>query len=419
MYAIGLIHISCQTSPGTHQFAGARAMIDALIIHGPFHGPTGYDRHVRGFARALHELGVAIQLVDLPEWGPARLPPELRDPWFDSLNRPIRTRTLLHFCMPPQVRLDPKRINVIYTMFEATPIPRLWAIASAMLHRVIVPTASSALMWEAGGVHLERFAICPLGIDPGAFASIVPGMPMPGLSDDAEVWSRRKRFLTVAEVNPRKNLSGLVRAWLRATNRYDDAVLLLKPGFYAPGSRERLPRLIAAAQAETGVAAMNAAPIHIIDRLLPDAEMPSLFGAATHYVSLSFGEGWDQPMVEAGAAGLRLIAPAHSAYQAYLDPSCATLIPSRPVPAGPAAGPELADLYADATWWEPDEEAAVAAIRAAIAGQDAALVSPRERILRELTWERAARRLLEILEETSRERAWQRPWRGFHRSRRG
>ena len=31
----------------------------ALTIRGPFHGPTGYDHHVRETAKALHELGVA------------------------------------------------------------------------------------------------------------------------------------------------------------------------------------------------------------------------------------------------------------------------------------------------------------------------------------------------------------------------
>src|SRR5688572_23972139 len=97
-------------------------MIDALEIRGPFHGPTGYDRHVRGFAKALHGRGVAVQLVDFPEWSRARIPREQRDPWFDTLHRDVRAQTVLHCCMPTQVRPDPRRSNVNYTMFEATPI---------------------------------------------------------------------------------------------------------------------------------------------------------------------------------------------------------------------------------------------------------------------------------------------------------
>jgi glycosyltransferase involved in cell wall biosynthesis len=393
-------------------------MIDAVEIHGPFRGPTGYDRHVRGFTRALHDLGVAVQLVDLPEWGPARLPPALQDPWFVSLSRRVHARTVLQFCMPPQVRRHPGQIDVNYTMFEATPIPRLWAAVSDRPRRIVVPTDSSAQAWRAAGVAGEKLAVSPLGVDAVAFGAVSPGQPQRDLVGGDDVWQRGRRFLHVAEISPRKNLGGLLRVWLRATTRNDDAALLLKPGFYAPGSRERFAAMLAAAEAETGVALDQAAPIHVVDRLLADEEMPALFAAATHYVSLSFGEGWDQPMVEAGAAGLRLIAPVHSAYLAYLDASCATLIPSTPVPAGPLAGPELTSLFArpGTTWWQPDEDAAVAAIRSGIDGRDEAVMPPRARILRDLTWQQAAKALLAVLSDEEQSPAWRRFWRGFRQS---
>jgi hypothetical protein len=54
--------------------------------------------------------------------------------------------------------------------------------------------------------------------------------------------------------------------------------------------------------------------------------MPGLYAAATHYWSMTHGEGRDQPMTEAAASGLRLIAPDHTAYRTYLDPSAGTLL---------------------------------------------------------------------------------------------
>ena len=50
-------------------------------------------------------------------------------------------------------------------------------------------------------------------------------------------------------------------------------------------------------------------------RVFTDAELPSLYAAATHYVSLSHGEGWDMPLCEAAASGLAVIAPRHTAYR--------------------------------------------------------------------------------------------------------
>ena len=143
----------------------------------------------------------------------------------------------------------------------------------------------------------------------------------------------------------------------------------------------------------------DAASILFYDEVLGDRQMPALFAAATHYWSMSHGEGWDQPMVEAAASGLRLIAPAHSAYLAYLDPSVARLIPARQVPARVDGDDGLSSLVSGADWWEPDEEAAVEVIRDAIAGRDGARTSARARIAETLTWDRAAARLLEIVDE--------------------
>jgi hypothetical protein len=72
----------------------------ALKVRGLFKGPTDYEHHVREFVRELHNQGVAIQLIDLPLWGPARLPVHLRDAWFDSLGGATRARAMLHARRP-------------------------------------------------------------------------------------------------------------------------------------------------------------------------------------------------------------------------------------------------------------------------------------------------------------------------------
>jgi glycosyltransferase involved in cell wall biosynthesis len=130
--------------------------------------------------------------------------------------------------------------------------------------------------------------------------------------------------------------------------------------------------------------------------VLADADMPRLYAAATHYWSMSCGEGWDQPMTEAGASGLRLIAPDHTAYRTYLTPEVATLLPCRTVAIDPAELAEHRTLFQGASWWRPDEEAAAAAIRRAIDGVDAPAASVRERLLGRFGWDRAAGRLLDI-----------------------
>lgn len=375
-------------------------MIHSLRVHGPFRGPTGYDHHVRELVRAMHAQGVAIELRDVPDWIPARLPASARDPWFETLDRPTDATIVLHCCMPHQVVPGRRRTNVNLTMFEADRIPPAWVSAARDQRLIVVPTESSARAWIASGVPAHKLRICPLGIDPELYGRPVTPIPLPLREPDGgPVARRRVRFLNVSACSPRKNLPGLLRAWLLATSSADDAILILKLGRYDPGGVEAWDTQVAALQAEIGRRLEDAAPVLVVERLFSDRDMPRLYATATHYISASFGEGWDQPMVEAGASGLKLVAPDHSAYRAYLDSSTARLLPSRAVPASVPAGSEVGDLFQGANWWEPNQGEMIVAIRAAIEGRDGEQSSPRARILRELTWERSARRLLTILAE--------------------
>ncbi len=384
-----------------------------LKVRGPFKGPSGYEHHVREFVRELHRQGVAIELHDLPEWSPVKLPAFMRDPWFELLDKPAGAPVVLHFCMPHQVVADAGRANVNYTMFEATRICHAWVAVARQRpdDLIILPTESSRRAWVDSGVPPEQLRLCPLGVNTALFAA--PAIPLP-LEDEngGPIGAHRVRFLNVSELGPRKNLLGLLRAWLQATSRDDDAILIIKLGCPAPARLALFRHQVDQLQAQSRKRWDDAAPVHFLHDLFSDAALPRLYAAASHYISMSFGEGWDQAMVEAAAAGLRLIAPDHSAYTTYLDHSCAQLIPSRAIPAVSRHDDALGILFEGAEWWKPDEAAAIACIRAAIEGRDGVMRSPRERIVREFTWEQATRRLIAVLDEAvhrTRQGIWSLP----------
>ena len=374
--------------------------LTALRIRGPYKGSTGYDHHTREFVRELYNQGIAVELIDCPEWGPGRLPTSMRDPWFDSLNGPTSARIALHFCMPHQLVPFAGIVNVNYTMFEATRIHPTWVAHNITHDLVVLPTESSRRAWVASGVPEDLIRLCPLGINARLFSK--PAIPLPLRRDNGEPIEEFKvRFLNVSQVDERKNLVGLLRVWLRATSRQDDAVLMLKL-HYEPHLFDQFRRQVLEMQAQAGKGLAEAAPIHVIPDLYPESEMPRLYAAATHYISMSHGEGWDLPMTEAAASGLRLIAPNHSAYPTYLDPSVADLVPSREIP---AVFPGVSrSWFENTSWWEPDEDEAVRYLRSAICGTDGGKGSPRRRILSEFTWERATQRLIAILSEVEAKR---------------
>jgi glycosyltransferase involved in cell wall biosynthesis len=370
-----------------------RALIDALEIRGPFAGISGHDRHVRALVRELDQLGVRINLAAVPGWSLKSLPD--LDPFFLALTDPVDADVVLHFCMPHQALVVPDRFNVNYTMFEATRVHRSWVAQSHAHDLVVVPTQSSREAWLASGAPADRIAISPLGVDP-AIGS--PSEPMllcgPG---GRPVSAYHTRFLNVSQLISRKNLDGLLRVWMGATERADDTILVLKVDTDA-ARRGEPAALLEAACAQLGRAADDAAPVLFLDDVLADAEMPRLYACATHYISMSLGEGWDMPMLEAAAAGLELLAPWHSAYMAYLDAQHAHLFDCSLEPARRPSERE-AILFQGASWWRPDERQAADVVRAVVAGRAPRKPPPQQFVLDRLNWRTSAESLLTLVSE--------------------
>jgi glycosyltransferase involved in cell wall biosynthesis len=194
--------------------------LSALKVQGPYRGMSGHDHHTREFVRALHRLGVAIELVDLPIWGSAPVSPDTLDPLFQELSEPVGASVYLRFGMPHQMLVEPGLVNVNYTMFEATRIHPSWVAQARTYDLVIVPNEFCREIWRRSGAPRDRVAPCPLGIDTELFGRPAAPRPLPA--------SGRVRFLNLSEVNRRKNLGALIRVWQRATTPEDDALLVLK-----------------------------------------------------------------------------------------------------------------------------------------------------------------------------------------------
>jgi glycosyltransferase involved in cell wall biosynthesis len=343
----------------------------------------------------LDKLGISVKLINPPRRNN-------RGARFDSLDVPVGASVILHVRPPGAARIADGMLSVNYTTFETTRIPERWLKPSLSHDLVILPTDSAKQAWIASGVVEEHLRLCPLGVDPGRFHPGVEPLEL-GSQGRRKVLEYRTRFLNVSAFisAPRKNLLGMLRVWIKATNANDDAILILKLGGYNykwwwP---DKFKRALNAIEREIGKRRKEAAPILFYNQMLSNSQMASLYAVATHYWSMSHGEGWDLPMMEAGAMNLHLIAPKHSAYTTYLDESVAQMIPSRTIPANFNGSRGLRRLFDGSDWWEPDEETAVELIREAIRTAGEGMPTARERIANNFTWEHSAKRLVEILEE--------------------
>jgi len=364
-----------------------------LLVKGPYLDTSGYASMVRRFVREWRADGIPVFMA-CKMWGPpTQLGPEF--PTLDELSGPVAAKAAVHFELPDSVLPISGTANINFSMTEYTRVPKSWVRRAAWHDRLIVPTRSSFDAWTASGLSPDRILLCPLGCDPpdgydsvSPFSTTTPsGRPLSGY---------KVRVLSLTSGIVRKNLGGMLRAWARATRSGDDAVLIIKLG--KGTNLELLNQYFSFLLTENKIQRGDMADVVLITDNMSDQDILGLFKASTHYWSMSFGEGWDLPMAQAGACGLELIAPAHSSYLAYLTPETAHLLPAT-VTDAQAAWPDT-----PARWWRPDEEAAAAVVRGVIDGAIPSKASARDHLLTHFRWRDAARRLAEICADAELER---------------
>lgn len=360
-----------------------------LVVRGPFSTASGYSHMSRRFLQTLRERGISMQGIGV--FGNETWPGA-------GLEAPIRAKAALNFLIPLAVERIPRLTTVAFTMFEGTTIPPAWKRQSEHSDLIIVPCEASRIAWAARGFPEDRLHICPLGVDPEP-AAMTAALPAMAARDGRPISSYGHRFLNISDFVPRKNIDGLMRVWLRCTNADDDAVLVLKLGKgNSAKTRAGIEALARQSEAAIGKRLSEAAPVVLVEHSLDEAEMTGLFRSCNYYWSMSHGEGWDLPMSKAGAMGLGLIAPSHSAYVDYLDTKVARMIPARTTPALLRGNQDSwSASFFGLDWWDPDEDAAAAILTAIISGRDDHLPDARHHLLSRFTWGQATDKLLTIL----------------------
>lgn len=383
--------------------AGRPQLPHGLLVRAPFSVLSGYGDFAQHFVRSLMERGQTLRLVGLT--GEESWRPSFADPILQAaarrLDAPLRPRLALSVLTPPLVEPIPGVPTVNYTMFEGPRIPPVFAACNRAHDLVIVPTESSRLAWVAAGHPEDRIRVCPPGIAPNPADTGARPLPIMGPRGRA-VMDYRVRVLNISDFVARKNLDGLLRVWLRATRAEDDAILILKVGKGGSSLVGKVRGLVEQGMQATGRRLDEAAPIALLTDRYDEQGIAGLYAMATHYFSLSHGEGWDLPITRAGCLGAGLIAPRHSAYTAYLNDEVAHLIPCT---TGPALMPYSSDYYPafhGLDWWHPDEDTAAEILSRVVRNPEGERRDAARHLAESFTWDAAAHRLLDILDGVRR-----------------
>lgn len=342
--------------------------MNQLHVYSPGKGITGYDRVACDFIEALGHHGVDIQWEEFSGWSPfeARLLPEQHDVLSRALAYKPRPQagpiSNLNICLAEQVKLQENARNLLLTMFECDGIPDSWIAPLQQLDRVIVPTDFNHWSFtHRSGLAPEKFSVLPIGYNPDRYNPDVKPLDLQLGQTGKSVLDFPIRFLVVCEVTERKNFWGTLQTFYQTASMIgpDKCCLLMKVGNYT--RTIDLPREIRRFREQLiseGLIRNEKYYVANYQPLLPEAVHPRFIATGTHYLSTSFGEGWDLTAMQAAACGLHLFVPMHSAYQCWLQQDEVTFLPlHKKLPA--AQGGATGRLYAGSNWYATNMPASI------------------------------------------------------------
>lgn len=341
----------------------------SVDIFGPFTGPTGYDNIVRGFVKNMALRGVHIALQNFEQWSGFKIK---IDPLFEKFPRPAGGgKVHLSFCLPPQAVYSENQFSALYTMFEGTCVNPEWAQMASSFDMLIMPCEASISAFENAGVRRSLMVKVPIGIDTRLYNLETKPLSLRHdkvelLDELAKIERYPIRVMNIQELGPRKNVEGLIKAWILGTlngHMKSSSCLILKLSAYSPNRYNKLFDTIRNIRREVGVTKYDHAPIFVSCRMFGEEEMPSYLASCTHYISMSRGEGWDLPAIQAAAMGKHLIVPDHSSYLEWCDECRDEVKKITELKKEKAeADGALAAIYSKAEWFLPSTEQAASLI---------------------------------------------------------
>jgi glycosyltransferase involved in cell wall biosynthesis len=210
------------------------------------------------------------------------------------------------------------RYRVGHTMFETDRLPDGWARWCNLMDEVWVPSEFNRETFTFAGVDPHRLRVLPLGVDASLFR--------PGYKPFQWQQARGFKFLSIFDLQDRKGMDLLLKAYLAEFKSSEDVCLVLKITQHTDRTTDPASLLAYFVEKEAGLSLEKAPTIILVQGYVPRTDLPRLYASADAFVLPSRGEGFGLPYIEALACGLPVIATRWSSQLDFLNDGNSYLI---------------------------------------------------------------------------------------------
>ncbi len=349
--------------------------------------PTGYAMSCREILRALDTEGVEVAYRYV--YGPRTVfpPVEPEDSEDYRLNVirsrkvPWRPKAAVVYGQADVFGSNRGRIKVGYTMLEVDGFPRDWVRAAQKMAEVWVPSEFNRQGFIDSGL-TRPVEIVPLGVDTSYFHPGLKTFPNPYgeyVFFSAFEWGERKEpGLLLKVFNEEFSCDEPVRLVCKVINR--------DPGL-------KLKEVIGALRLQDAGGKIS----FLFNQEFPHYQLGSLYRSMDCFVSVSRGEGWNMPLMEAMACGLPAIATDWGAHREFLHEGNGYPLRVR----GTIPAIAKCPYYTGFRWADPDPEHLRHLMRWVYENRAEAAVKGREaarEVASRWTWQHTAKKIVARLE---------------------
>ena len=320
---------------------------------------VGYGLQSRRMLKPLIEGGADIKLIPDEDYLPQHM--KIDDPFWKEQLELSKSKPdnliRIHYCLPTRAKPDPNAINIMYCMWETDQYPRQWASIINKNFQVFFAGCNS-LVDSAKKANIT-IPIIPIN----ATLDIKDWDPNGPKLNLNEVPNNYVKFLFIGNFIPRKNIEDLLLGFNVAFEGIQDVALIIKTWSQNNDSSGKKHIADALRHLNNKAVGLSYKPkITLITDILDEDQIKALIRTSNIYITVSKGEGFDLPMMQAMSLEKLIVSDRFLAHGDYLNDQNSIQIKHSLMPCVDAHAP-LYDSYQ--LWSRVDMESYINSLRQA------------------------------------------------------